>query len=173
MNWNTLVAMLLIPSLVAAEEEPSYRLPPLIPELKVELTSIPEGEDQIVLLERGSPAPFSGQLFSSGTALRWGNWLEQYRVQTPLLLDTQSRMCLTEIQYRDSVIEVKDDAAEKIQEDLMARLERVEEKNAHLQAQLNRGPRWYQGRTFGIVVGAVGSFGFTMLSIWALDASKK
>lgn len=172
MSWKTFVAVLLIPS-IALAAEPPYTLPPLVPDLKVELSSIPAGEDHIVSVTKGAPAPFSGQLFSNETALRWGNWLEQYRLQVPMLLQTQERVCFTEIKYRDDVLRVKEDAAAIIQDDMMERLERLEERNTELQTQLNKGPEWYRSRTFGIVIGAVGALGFTALSIWAIDASKK
>ena len=42
---------------------------------------IPPGEDRIVSVTAGSPAPFTGQLFDPETSLRWANWLAQYKLR--------------------------------------------------------------------------------------------
>lgn len=169
-SWRAFLVVLLVTTTAAGEFKTQL---PELPELKVELTDIPAGEDKIVPVRKGTPAPYAGQLFSDSTALRWGNWLEQYRLQVPLLLKTQETVCLTEIKYRDDVLVVHREASMAIQGDLRVRLERVEEKNAVLQAELAKGPAWYNSRGFGIIVGAVGAFGMTALSVWALNAAAK
>jgi hypothetical protein len=151
---------------------PSNVMPPL-PEFRVELQDIPVGQDTIVLLEAGKPAPFSGQLFSNDTALRWGNWLEQYRVQTPLMLHAQERVCSAEIRFRDESMAVHERASKAIQEDLRSRLVKVEQRNAELLAEHLKGPPWHRSRTFGIVLGTVGTLGVTALSIWAVSAAAR
>lgn len=45
------------------------------------VVDIPPGEDTIVTLRKDVPAPWTGQLYSNETALRWANWLQQYRFQ--------------------------------------------------------------------------------------------
>jgi hypothetical protein len=45
---------------------------------------IPAGDDVIVSLQHGEKAPWKGQLFSPDTALRWGNYLSQYRYHLEL-----------------------------------------------------------------------------------------
>jgi hypothetical protein len=169
-SWRALVASVLLPA-TASAAEPRFSLPPLVPELRVELQAIPAGEDQIVVLEEGKPAPFSGQLFSNNTALRWGNWLEQYRIQTPLMLETQRAVCVAELQYRDSLLVVHQEASDSIRGDLQARLKSVEQRNAELQAELSAGPGFFRSRDFGVILGVVGAAGLTMLSIWAVDAT--
>lgn len=42
---------------------------------------IPPGEDRILVLGKDVPAPWAGQLYSNETALRWANWLQQYRLR--------------------------------------------------------------------------------------------
>lgn len=42
---------------------------------------IPPGEDTIITLRKDVPAPWTGQLYSNETSLRWANWLQQYRFQ--------------------------------------------------------------------------------------------
>jgi hypothetical protein len=45
------------------------------------VVDIPPGEDTIVVLRKDTPAPWTGQLYSNETSLRWANWLQQYRFQ--------------------------------------------------------------------------------------------
>ncbi len=45
------------------------------------VVDIPPGEDTIVTLRKDVPAPWTGQLYSNETSLRWANWLQQYRFQ--------------------------------------------------------------------------------------------
>lgn len=56
----------------------AWALPPLAAPTVV---AIPAGSDRIVSLRQGEPAPFTGHLFDPPTAMRWGNFLEQYRVR--------------------------------------------------------------------------------------------
>lgn len=46
-----------------------------------QIVDIPPGDDVIISVRRGDPAPIAGQLFSPETALRTANWLQQYRFQ--------------------------------------------------------------------------------------------
>lgn len=45
------------------------------------VVDIPPGEDTIITLRKDTPAPWTGQLYSNETSLRWANWLQQYRFQ--------------------------------------------------------------------------------------------
>lgn len=45
------------------------------------LKAVPPGDDKIVSIKEGDKAQFAGQLFSSDTALRWANFLEQAHVR--------------------------------------------------------------------------------------------
>lgn len=45
------------------------------------VSDVPPGEDHIESVSSGDKAPFAGQLFDSATALRWANWLSQYRLK--------------------------------------------------------------------------------------------
>ena len=163
------IAAMLIPAVSLAEEPvPRYAMPPLP---KLEIKAIPAGADDIVTIKKGEEAPFSGQLYSPDTAIRWLNYMDQYRSKTQLLLDTYKRVCEVELNYRDSVLVAHKAAAADIKKDLEARLLRVEEQNAILQAELAKGPKWYNSRGFGITLGVVGTLGITALSIWAISAT--
>lgn len=82
MRAALLVLLVLVPSYARAQD--------LVP------PAIPPGEDRIVVIQAGSPAPFRGQLFDDTTALRWLNarlWLqERLRLQVALLEETTQRL---------------------------------------------------------------------------------
>jgi hypothetical protein len=118
--------------------------------------SIPPGDDKITPVKEGEAAPFDGQLFSPETALRWANWLEQYRLRLDEDLRLQTELCAIEINYRDQRRELEEEANAKIEEDLRARLLAAEQENVELQEELHRTP-WHKTRTFGIVLGVVGT----------------
>src|SRR5574343_718010 len=46
-----------------------------------DVKDIPPGSDRVVPIKEGDKAPFSGQLFDNPTALRWANWVDQYRLK--------------------------------------------------------------------------------------------
>ncbi len=165
MNFRAFMVVLLIACTAKAQV-----LPP-VPEFKLE--AIPAGEDKIVVAYEGKPAPFTGQLFDGATALRWANYLQQYKLQAPLVLETQKQLYLAELSYRDQVLVLERESSKKVQDDFMARLKSLEAKNAVLQAELAKGPPWYASRDFGIVLGVIGTAGLTALSIWALSQTNQ
>jgi len=57
------------------------------------IETLPSGEDIIVPLRLEEPAPFQGQLFSNDTALRWANWLVQYKLRLQLDVQEQKSLC--------------------------------------------------------------------------------
>lgn len=149
MNWRALVAILLLSSFAAAQELPA------VPEFK--LDPIPPGEDVIQAIRKGQTAPFDGMLFDNATALRFGNYIEQARLQAQLCYKTWAETRDAEQAYWRGVVSVEQESAEEVKADLKVRLTRVEEENARLQGELSKGPPWYNTRTFGLVLGVVGT----------------
>lgn len=125
---------------------------PVVPEFKLE--AIPSGEDRFVALAQGAAAPFAGQLFDTPTALRWANYLEQYRTQISLRDKAYQQLLLEDQRYCQRVVAAKDKEASTVQVDLTRRLKRVEDKNAELQYKVDH-PAWYNTREFGLVTGIV------------------
>lgn len=54
---------------------------------------IPSGDDKIVVVREGDKAPFTGQLFDPATALRWSNWLLQYKMHVQTDAEMQKKIC--------------------------------------------------------------------------------
>lgn len=84
----------------------------------------PEGDDRIVLVRRGEPAPFDGRLFDTDTAIRWTLRLEWYdrevTRQYQLRLDS---IAVTEANYQLRLDLVEDSYGREIaglREDLRA-----------------------------------------------------
>jgi hypothetical protein len=149
MNWRALTAILLLSSYAGAQE-----LPP-VPEFKLE--PIPPGEDVIQQIRKGQAAPFDGMLFDNATALRFGNYIEQARVQAGLCYKTWAETRAAEQTYWEGVRKAEADANAAVRTDLRQRLVRLEEENAKLEGELAKGPPWYNSRTFGLVLGVVGT----------------
>lgn len=133
------------------------------------IQTIPEGEDKIVPLRKGEPAPFGGQLFETDTAIRWGNFLLQYRYRLQWDVDLSEKKAAAEITYRDKLLVVEKDRAAKVEKDLEKRIEKVEA--ARLKAEERAAnPPWYESRTFGMVIGVVTAVAVGAVAVAAIDA---
>lgn len=126
--------------------------------------AIPAGEDNIVSLRKGDPAPFSGQLFDQPTALRWGNYLEQYKFR--LRLEEQSNKKVQDAQtaYYKSLLAAEQTKYVTVVTDLQKRLTSAEDAL--------RDPPWYKTTWFGVVIGVASTAAVFSLSVWALEARK-
>lgn len=126
---------------------PASAAPP-IPSFSVEpLKPIPPGDDNIVSLKKGEPAPFSGQLFDGPTALRWGNFLEQGRVRLRLDNELYSRVTLAQKNYYEGVLSAERDKYRVVTTDLTTRLARAEWDRDH--------PPWWKSGWFTFALGVV------------------
>jgi len=131
------------------------------------VTDIPPGEDKIVSVVKEEKAPFSGQLFSPDTALRWANWLQQYKVRLKADVQKEIEVCKATTDFKDKVIEIEKVRADKVERDLVVRLQRAE--TARLTAEEEaRNPPWHKTWTFGLVAGVVTTGTIFGLSVWAL-----
>jgi len=132
--WSVFMAVSLFAS-VSLGQEPK----------KIE--TVPEGADRIVSVKKGAEAPFEGQLFDNDTALRWANWLRQYKLRLKVDVEEQQQLCAVRLE-----------SAAKLREAETARYRKVEAAYAlrvqELQYRLDNPP-WYSSPTFYVVVGVV------------------
>lgn len=150
-------ALVLLSSVTCFAEEP--------------ITDIPPGDDKIVSVAKEEKAPFSGQLFSSDTALRWANWLQQYKLRLRVDVQKEIEVCKATTDYKDKVVQIEKARAAKVEEDLVDRLQRAE--TARLTAEEEaRNPAWYKTREFGLVLGVLGTGAVFGLSVWAFDTTR-
>jgi len=146
-RWVVLAALLLLAAPAAAQEMP------VVPAPEGDVDQ-PPGEDVIVVVGRGVPAPFSGQLFDPATALRWGYRTVRYRllIQTlraELQVCHEERAASTErqldIQSSSYVREI-----EGLRTDLREQAARYEGE-----LQRYRSPPFYETWSFGFAMGVV------------------
>jgi hypothetical protein len=157
MQLKSLLAVLLITTQAAAQTPP--------------ITTIPPGDDKILVIHKSDSAPIDGQLFSNDTALRWGFWLQQYKYRLKADVEQAQHVCAVETTYKDKVLGIEKTRSATVEKDLLVRLERAEKARLSAEEEL-RNPHWYKTRDFGIFLGLASSAGILGLSIWALEARK-
>lgn len=155
MSWKVLVVALLAPSVVLAQ--PSVE-------------SIPPGEDIIVPVKKGAAAPIDGQLFSPETALRWANFLQQYKLRLAWDVKYAEDVCKEETAYRDKLLVIEKDRSAATEKSLRDELLKSEKSRIEAEEEVREGPAWYETVEFGIVLGTAVTAGAFALSIWALEA---
>lgn len=135
-----------------------------------EIETLPPGEDTIVSVTKGQAAPFNGQLFDTNTALRWGFWLQQYKVHLKLDVDTALKTCAVNSAHDAQVFTIQLQTATAVEKDLRDRL--LQSEKARLTAEEEaRNPPWYRSREFGFITGIVGSAIVVALTISAVHSA--
>jgi hypothetical protein len=130
------------------------------------IRSIPPGDDKIAPLKKGEDAPFDGQLFDTNTAIRWGNWLEQYRVRIELDKETQQLIHQAQINYLNQVIKIEQDQYKQVTDVQREKIQELEKKAAE-------GEPWYESFQTGMVVGALATVIVVGLSVGIVSATSK
>jgi hypothetical protein len=128
------------------------------------LADIPPGDDRIVPVTKGVPAPFDGQLFDTPTALRWANWLEQYRIRLKLDVETAQRLAELETSLLNEKLDLERAQYKQVTEELNKRV-------SVLQEEL-RNPPWYKTTWFGIALGVTGSFALVGATAWIVGSTR-
>ena len=131
----------------------------------------PPGDDVITVVKKGEAAPYTGQLFDQPTALRWANWLQQYRLRLDLDVRREKDLCLQQVQYEVTLRDSERDRGRKVESDLMLRLERSEKARLHAEEEA-RNPPWYRAPLFNIGLGFVGAASLVGLSAWVIHTAK-
>ena len=126
--------------------------------------AIPPGDDTIVSVKQGEPAPFTGQLFENNTAIRWGHYLEQYKYRLTADVALQMKLSQADVDYQKKLLVLEQEKYTKVVAELEA-------KNQALQVQVS-DPPFYTRVWFGITVGVVAAFGAVGLAAYGLHAVK-
>lgn len=187
MKWRALVAVVLVSTHVAAkpppESEPetgaeagvvegaSKRVLPSDIKLNPPLQTLPSGEDKIVPLNLGAPAPFAGQLFDTNTAIRWGMWLQQWKLRYKADMALQLNTCAAEADFQETVAAIEQERLLTVSADLEDRLRKSETARLAAEARVRDPGFWSSnGFYFGLGVAATGAA--VGLTAWALNSSK-
>jgi hypothetical protein len=130
-----------------------------------ELTPIPPGQDKIVPIKKGEPAPFDGQLFDNGTALRWGNWLLQLKTYASVNHDLDQKVCQANTDFLTKKNDLQTEEYKRVTAELQQKLTKAQEEAA--------SPPWYRTTTFGVVLGVTGTVIIGMGTAALASAVKK
>ena len=168
MSWRAFLVVFLLPAVVLAQQPPASATVPS-PDAHPPVEAIPPGPDKIVPLGKGEKAPFGGQLFDPTTAIRWGNWLQQYKYRLVWDVELEQKVCIEEKTYRDSLLVIEKDRAKKTEDSFREALMRSEKARVKAEEAL-MNPPWYTTVEFGMVVGVVVTVGVVALAVWAVDA---
>lgn len=122
--------------------------------LAQQVEAIPPGEDEIVAIQKDQPAPFTGQLYSTPTALRWANWIKQYQMQLKLADEYSKKTCAVEIDFQKKELASAEKKYQEVVSGYQRELLKVYEQNRDFQQKIDHPP-WYKTFWFGAVVGAV------------------
>ena len=143
MKWLVLVVVLLVPSVAqAADDSP----PPIV--------TLPPGDDVIKPLAKGKPAPFTGHLFDTDTAMRWGFWLQQYKLRLKVDVDATQKACDIKLDHGKELRMLEANRNERIEGDLRTRLVRSEKGRIGAEYDA-RNPSFFRSMEFGLVLGVV------------------
>jgi hypothetical protein len=102
-------------------------------------------EAEVVPIEAGEVAPFSGQLFPTELAVRLGLRVEQLQFRLEMETDHLTALCDAQMQFDRDVLELERERNQQNTELLTTNLERA--------GQIP----WYRTFVFGLIVGVVGS----------------
>ena len=124
------------------------------PAFAQEVQAIPPGDDKIVSLQLGQPAPFAGQLFEPNTALRWANWLKQYQLVLKLNREHDAKVCKAHTDFLQDGLSQERARYKVVSEDYQKRAAAAYDENNRLRTQL-ANPPWYSTVWFGIGLGVL------------------
>lgn len=107
------------------------------------LAQPPAPDVQIVELSRGAPAPFSGMLFPTETAVRWRLSIESLRDQLDLNVRRANEVADVKIHLLEERLQLDAQAAARREDTLRQELERA------------RARAWYERPVFWYTVGVI------------------
>lgn len=118
------------------------------------IQTIPPGKDKIAPIKKGDAAPFDGQLFDNDTALRWGNWLLQYKLRLNLDVEQQKKILGADVELWKHKYEISEKKYETVTLDYQNRLAASESLVAKYRTEIDN-PSWYRSPVFGFAMGVV------------------
>ena len=160
----TLCVSILSVSLPVVAEDPK-------PASSVEVQTIPPGDDRIVPLRKGGPAPFDGQLFDNNTALRWGNWLLQYKFRLKADVDYQKKLGEADVELWKKKYDLVENKYVTVTGDYQKQVFDLRSDVAKYKDEaLN--PPWYRTPTFGFILGVVATGAVIGLGVYTYHSLK-
>lgn len=156
MKYNALIAWLVLLS---------FCLPAISYAQTITLQPIPPGDDQILFLQMGQPAPYDGQLFDNPTAMRWGNWLRQWKLRYEIDMKEQAQLCTNDKNLAQYKLELEQQKYNQVVATYAAEVTR-------LNTQLSQPTPWYKTQTFGIGIGVASTLVLTGVVVYGVSQVK-
>ncbi len=124
-----------------------------------DVVNIPAGVDKIIPMRKGEASPIEGQLFDNDTALRWANWLVQYKQLVKSNAEMQRRICEIDVGVANQKLEIEKEKSQKVIPDLEKKLAKAQDEA--------QNPPFYKtfwfGATMGTTVTAVATIAVALL----------
>ena len=118
-----------------------------------DVVNVPAGNDVIVPVRKGEPAPVDGQIFDNDTALRWANWLVQYKTLLKTKIELQKKLCAIDTDLAQQKLAIEEEKNQKVVTDLETKLQKAQTEAAD--------PPFYRTFWFGATMGVVGTVALT------------
>lgn len=129
------------------------------------LEPVPPGDDVIVSVKKGDPAPLAGQLFDQATAIRWGNYLQQCKTRLVADVELQKKVDEAQITYLNQVLTLEREKYKQVVGDYQLRLGKAEAEVL--------SPPFYKTVWFGMTLGVVGTLLLAVVTGYVLSAVSK
>jgi hypothetical protein len=116
-------------------------------------------------------APFDGQFFDNNTALRWGNWLSQYKFRLKLDVDYQKKLGDADVELWKKKYDLEENRYMVVTGDYQKQVAKLENDMAKYKDEaLN--PPWYRTTTFGFILGVVATGAVIGLGVYTYHSLK-
>lgn len=161
-TWaKILVAALFLPSLVFAQELPSPQV-----------VTYPPGDDKIVVVHKGDPAPFTGQLYDDSTAVRWAVWLQQYKGRYAIDMKAAEEVCSVKLSTAERLAAIAAERDATVHADAVKRLNSLEEARLKAEEEL-RHPAFFSRPAVWFAVGVISTVAVTVSTAYLVNAASK
>lgn len=137
-----------------------------------DVITFPPGDDVIIQMNKGEPAPYQGALYNVDTAIRWGYWLQQYKLRLKEDVEAEKRKCKVHLEFKDKELKLEREKNELIIDDLRTRLGRAEEGRLNAEDDA-RNPSFFKTFEFGLIVGVIVTSATTAMLLWASGSFNK
>lgn len=110
-----------------------------------DVQNVPSGNDKVIPIRKGEAAPIDGQLFDNDTALRWANWLVQYKNLVKINGAYHEKVCSIDTELSAKKLEIQQQTYQTVTADLQKNLSKAQDDAAN--------PPFYKTFWFGATIG--------------------
>jgi hypothetical protein len=122
-----------------------------------DVQNVPSGNDKVIPIRKGEPAPIDGQLFDNDTALRWANWLVQYKNLVRVNNTYYEKVCSIDKDLAAKKLEIQEHQYQVVTADLQKNLSKAQDDAAN--------PPFYKTFWFGATIGVAVSLATVVAAV--------